>query len=55
MNTHEVELKIKELKAKQGDYFKQKKADRNPADIEAIRTELNELKAQVRAVYRAEK
>ncbi|MEH0157780.1 hypothetical protein V6R21_27065 [Limibacter armeniacum] len=52
MNIKEIEAKLKELKAKQGDYFKQKKADRNPADVEAIRKEMAELKEQAKAVYR---
>ncbi|GAA4842493.1 hypothetical protein [Algivirga pacifica] len=55
MDIKATEAKIKELKAKQGDFFKQKKADRNAADIEAIRKELNELKAQASAAYKASK
>ncbi len=49
----DLEQKISALIAKQGDYFKLKKADRKVADIEAIRKELNEYKAQVRPLYRA--
>lgn len=55
MEINQLEAKIVELKAKQGDYFKQKKAQRNPAEIEAIRQELNSLKSQVAPLYRKAK
>lgn len=53
MNKLEIEQKISELKGKQSAYFSKKKADRDAAEIEAIRTELNELKAKVTALYKA--
>ena len=51
MAAKELEAKILELKGKQSDFFKKKKADRNQDEIEAIRAELNEAKAQVKAHY----
>ena len=47
MERNELIQKIAEVKTKQSDYFKQKKADRKETDITFIRTELNQLKAQL--------
>lgn len=55
MNQAEIEKKILELKAKQSDYFKKKKADRDPATVNAIREELNALKKEAKGIYRPEK
>ncbi|OHX67415.1 hypothetical protein [Flammeovirga pacifica] len=44
----ELEAKLHDLKVKQGDIFKQKKADRDAAALEAIRTEMAEVKAKVK-------
>ncbi|MEN7548325.1 hypothetical protein AAG747_10430 [Rapidithrix thailandica] len=52
MNVKEIEQKIVELKGKQADYFKKKKAERNPSEIEEIRKELNELKSQAKEAYK---
>ena len=52
MDKKELESKIKELKGKQSDHFKKKKADRNPEELTAIRAELNDLKAKATAAYR---
>ena len=52
MEIKELESKIVELKGKQSDYFKKKKANRNPEELEAIRKELNELKEQAKGAYR---
>ena len=53
MDIKEIESKIVELKGKQSDYFKKKKADRDAGMIAAVREELNDLKAKAKAVYRA--
>lgn len=55
MDKKELESKIVELKGKQSDYFKKKKADRNPEEVAAVRDELNQLKAKVSAAYRGRK
>ena len=55
MEKKEIESKIRELKGKQSDYFKKKKADRNPEEIDAIRQELNGLKEQATKLYRDKK
>lgn len=52
MEIKAIESKIVELKAKQSDFFKKKKADRDAGAIEGIRSELNDLKAQVKEAYR---
>jgi len=52
MDIKGIESKIAELKAKQSDYFKKKKADRAEGELEGIRTELNDLKAQAKEAYR---
>ncbi|MGB0525544.1 MAG: hypothetical protein ACPGJS_21385 [Flammeovirgaceae bacterium] len=52
MDIKEIEKKIVELKAQQSDFFKKKKADRDAGAIEGIRSELNDLKAQVKEAYR---
>ncbi|AZQ64268.1 MULTISPECIES: hypothetical protein [Flammeovirga] len=44
----ELEAKLHDLRVKQGDIFKQKKAERDTAALEAIRTEMAELKAKVK-------
>lgn len=54
MSINEIESKIIELKAKQSDFFKKKKADRTDADkeaLEATREELKGLKSQAKEVY----
>ncbi|MCS7005407.1 MAG: hypothetical protein NZM38_08780 [Cytophagales bacterium] len=53
MDIKEIESKIIALKAKQSDFFKKKKAERNYQEVEAIRKELNELKQQARKIYRS--
>jgi hypothetical protein len=50
----DIENKIKELKIKQSEFFKKKKAERNPEIINTIRQEMNDLKAKARATYRKE-
>lgn len=52
MDIKEIEKKIVELKSQQSDFFKKKKADRDAGTIEGIRSELNDLKAQVKEAYR---
>jgi len=52
MDKKELESKIVELKGKQSDFFKKKKADRNPEEVKAVREELNALKKQATAAYR---
>lgn len=51
----ELEAKLHELKVKQGDIFKAKKAERDTAALEAIRTEMAELKAKVKTGLAANK
>ncbi|PWJ39128.1 hypothetical protein [Sediminitomix flava] len=51
MNIKEIEAKIVELKGKQSEIISKKKADRDAAALEAIRKELNELKAQATSAY----
>lgn len=55
MNKKEIESKIVELKGKQSDYFKKKKAERNADEIAAVREELNGLKKQARELSRGKK
>jgi len=52
MNKLEIEQKIVVLKGKQSAHFSKKKAERNAEELQAIREELNALKAQVRVAYR---
>lgn len=52
MNKSELEGKLKELKGKQSAHFQKKKADRNAAELTAARTEMNQLKKQVTALYK---
>lgn len=52
MDIKALEAKIVELKGKQAAYFQTKKADRNAAELEAVRKEMNELKAQATAHLR---
>ena len=55
MSINEIESKISELKGKQSDFFKKKKADRSEADVTAlaaVREELNGLKAEAKKSYR---
>ena len=54
MAIKDIESKLKELKGKQSDFFKKKKAERNVDEISAIRDEINELKEKAKAVYRKE-
>jgi hypothetical protein len=51
-NISELENQIKELKGKQSAHFKKKKADRTAGELDSIRTELRDLKAQVSKIYR---
>ncbi len=55
MNKKEIESRIVELKGKQSDFFKKKKAERNPEEIAAVREELNDLKKKVHALNRGKK
>ncbi len=55
MNVKEIESKILELKGKQSAHFSKKKDQRNAAELEAVRTELNDLKKQAGAIYRPSK
>lgn len=52
MSLLDTEKKLAELKGKQADIMKQKKANRDKAALEAVRKEMNELKGQVKAEYR---
>ncbi len=52
MNIKEIEQRIVELKAAQGDHFRKKKAERNPDQLVVVREELNRLKKQAGAMYR---
>ncbi len=47
MELKEIQQKIAELKTAQSNYFKKKKADRISSEIDAIRSELNELKKKL--------
>ncbi|TAE00614.1 MAG: hypothetical protein EAZ97_05430 [Bacteroidetes bacterium] len=51
----ELEKKISVLKGKQSDHFKKKKADRNVEELTAVREEMNALKKQAVAIYKATK
>lgn len=53
MDIKELEKKLAELKGKQSDVFKKKKAERNLEDLAAIREEMNDLKAKAREAYKA--
>jgi hypothetical protein len=53
MNKHEMENRLHELKVKQSDIFKKKKADRNTSELEAIREEMNKLKGEVKTAAKA--
>lgn len=55
MNIQEIEKRISELLGKQSDHFKKKKADRNATELEAVRTELNDLKKQATELYKKAK
>jgi polyhydroxyalkanoate synthesis regulator phasin len=48
MELQDIQKKIAELKTAQSDYFKKKKADRISSEIDAVRTELNELKKKLK-------
>lgn len=52
MDIKATESKIVELKAKQSDFFKKKKADRTAGELDGIRSEMNELKNQLKDAYR---
>ena len=52
MDIKGTESRIVELKAKQSDFFKKKKADRPAGELEGIRSELNGLKDQLKDAYR---
>jgi len=52
MDIKEIESKIVALKTRQSDFFKTKKELRNYAEVEAIRSELNALKAEAKKIYR---
>lgn len=51
----EIEQKLAELKGKQAAHFQKKKADRDADALSAIRDQMNELKAEVRKLYRPER
>jgi hypothetical protein len=53
MDKKAMEARLHELKGKQSAIFNVKKAQRNVAELETIRTEMNELKAKAKAAYRA--
>lgn len=55
MDIKEIEAKLHELKVKQSEHFQAKKADRNASELEGIRSEMNELKAKARELYRERK
>ena len=55
MDIKEIEKKLVELKGKQSDVFKKKKAERNLEELAAVREEMNDLKAQAREAYKARK
>lgn len=52
MDIKSTESKIVELKVKQSDFFKKKKADRTAGELDGIRSEMNELKNQLKDAYR---
>jgi ribosomal protein L29 len=53
MTKSEIESKLAELKGKQASVFKMKKENRNTEELSAIRKEMNDLKTQAKAMYRA--
>jgi hypothetical protein len=55
MDKKAMEARLHELKGKQAAVFTVKKAQRNTVELEAIRKEMNELKSQAAALYRAKK
>ena len=55
MNTAEIESKLHDLKVKQADIMKKKKADRDNATLTAIREEMNKLKGDATALYKGKK
>ncbi len=55
MDKKAIEARLHELKGKQAANFKVQKAQRNAAELEAIRKEMNELKDQAAVLYRAKK
>jgi hypothetical protein len=52
MNKKEIETRIVELKGQQAAFFQKKKADRDAAQLAAVREELNALKQQAKSTYR---
>ncbi len=48
-----MESRLAELKKQQGDYFKQKKANRNATVLASVREEMNKLKGEVTTLNRA--
>ena len=52
MDIKATESRIVELKVMQSDFFKKKKADRTAGALDDIRSEMNELKKQLKAAYR---
>ncbi|MGF1533054.1 MAG: hypothetical protein ACFCUI_05090 [Bernardetiaceae bacterium] len=50
-----LEQTLAELKGKQADFFKKKKADRDPDAIQEIRRQINQAKQEVKRLYRPNK
>ncbi|MCU0448522.1 MAG: hypothetical protein MUC97_01595 [Bernardetiaceae bacterium] len=53
MDKAKMESRLAELKKQQGDYFKQKKANRNATVLASVREEMNKLKGEVTTLNRA--
>ncbi|MCS6967895.1 MAG: hypothetical protein RMJ44_04300 [Cytophagales bacterium] len=49
MNKADIEKRLHELKVRQGEIMKQKKANRNLEELQAVRQEMNQLKQQLKA------
>ena len=52
MDITEIQNKLVELKASQGDFFKKKKGERDADALQAVRNELNELKKKAAEIYK---
>ncbi len=55
MSQKELEEKIQELKGKQSDIMKTKKADRDADALQQIRDQMNDLKKQASSLYKEKK
>lgn len=47
-----MEKRLQELAASQGDFFKKKKEDRNLDELASVREQLNRIKAVAKKVYK---